>query len=204
MRSKAIILGVMLITTIFMPTVTASSILQNAHYDFGIEQGTSSFQEYMGGFFTPFDNQGGTRILERVTLSYAITTSADITVENESEYGPSLCRILMSTSLAVSNGPSTTEMQMQYEQYLDASDGVTGSGPDFYDFGNVSCDNVGNQYETTSNLNWFSSGNPEDEFVFNGRAQVILEEGMAHLNVSGLTASMCNASVGIGHFLNLS
>ena len=181
---------VLTMVAIFVPTVKAGSILQNAHHDFFVEPGASSFQEYMGGFFTQFDDLGGMRILEKVTLSYGITASADVTVENDSEYGPSLCRFVFSTSLHVSHGPSPVEMSMLYEEWLDSSDGVAGSGPDFYNFGNISAEAFGGYYETTSNLAWFSSGNPEDEFVFDGRAQIYLEEGMADLNVSGLAASM--------------
>jgi len=75
MRSKSILVVAMVVTAMFVPTVTAALISQSAHYDFSIEPGASSFQEQMGGFFTQFDDQGGTRILERVSLSYGISVS---------------------------------------------------------------------------------------------------------------------------------
>ena len=189
MRSKTIIIWVMVVTAILVPTATASSIVQSAHYDFGIDTGASSFgPQYMGGFFTPFDNQGGTRILERVTLMYGILASANVAVENEAGY-PDMLSMTFTVHLGVTPWPSPVDMYNEYTSDLAATDGVPGSGPDFYDFGTLSVDGGGGYWETTSDLAWFSSGNPEDEFVFNGSAGITLD-GPTVLTVSDLTASM--------------
>jgi len=184
----------MVVTVIFVQPVTAGLISQSAHYDFSIEPGASSFQEYMGGFFAQFDDQGGTLTLERVTLLYGITASAHVTIENDNEYqmtGPG--SMTASSHLGVSPGPSPIDMYSdEIVNVLAPSDGVSGSGPDFYDFGIISCgDAPGGSWETTSDLEWFSSGNPEDEFVFNGSAEFTLGGEMGGLlTVSDFTASM--------------
>ncbi len=69
MRRCFVLILVMVVTVIFVPTVTADSIFQGAHYDFSIEPGVSSFQEYTGIDFGPFDDQSGALNLEAVTLS---------------------------------------------------------------------------------------------------------------------------------------
>lgn len=189
MRSKTIIIWVMVVTAILVPTATASSIVQSAHYDFGIDTGASSFgPQYMGGFFTQFDDQGGTRILERVTLMYGILASANVAVENEAVY-PDMPSMTFTVHLGVTPWPSPVDMYNEYTVDLAATDGVPGSGPDFYDFGIISVDGGGGYWETTSDLAWFSSGNPEDEFVFNGSAGITLD-GPTVLTVSDFTASM--------------
>lgn len=182
----------MVVTVISVSPVTANFIHQTAHYDFCAEPGASSFQEYMGGFFTQFDNQGGTQILERVTLNYGIIASAHVTVENDAEY-PDWGVMTFTVSLDVIPWPNPVDMHGEYTIDLAATDSVTGSGPDFYDFGILSLDAFGGYWETTSELDWFSSGNPEDEFVFNGSAGFTLD-GPTVLTVSDFTASM-NASL---------
>ena len=81
----------------------------------------------------------------------------------------------VTTHLGVSARPSPIDMYSEESvDLLAPSDGVSGSGPDFYDFGIISIDGGGGYWETTSDLAWFSSGNPEDEFVFNGSAEFTL------------------------------
>lgn len=192
MRKCFVLILAMVVTAIFVPTATAGSILQNAHYDFGIDPGASSFgPQYMGGFFTQFDDQGGTRTLERVTLSYSIIASAHVTVENDTEYFMDTVHVTFTTHLGVIPFASPEDMYGDYGTDLQASDGVTGSGPDFYDFGILSLPGGSSYWETTSDLAWFSSGNPEDEFVFNGSAGFVLGGGWSPvLTVSDFTSSM--------------
>ena len=195
MKKWFVLVLAMGVAIILASPVKADFIHQNAHHNFGIDPGASSFgPQYVGGFFTQFDNLGGTRILERVTLTYGILASANVAVENEAGY-PDMPSMTFTVHLGVTPWPSPVDMYNEYTANLAATDGVPGSGPDFYDFGTLSVDGGGGYWETTSDLAWFSSGNPEDEFVFNGSAGFTLGGGPpTALTISDLTASM-NASL---------
>jgi len=194
MKKRLVLILAMGVTVILASPVKADFIQQNAHHDFGIDPGASSFgPQYMGGFFTQFDDLGGTRILERVTLTYGITASAHVTIENDDEYmmtGPGTLNLTVHLGVSPS-WPSSIDMYSDNGVgILEPSDGVSGSGPDFYDFGIILLDGGGGYWETTSNLDWFSSGNPEDEFVFNGSAGFTLDGMSGLLTVSDFTSSM--------------
>jgi len=192
MKKGFILILAMGTTIIFVLPVKADFIQQDAHHDFDIDPEASSFgPQYMGGLFTQFDDQDGTRILERVTLTYGITASAHVTVENDTEYFMDTVTVTSSVHLGVSPWPSPVDMYEEYMTDLQPSDGVSGSGPDFYDFGIISLDGGGGYWETTSDLDWFSSGDPADEFVFDGSAEFALGGGWSPtLTVSDFTSSM--------------
>lgn len=92
--------------------------------------------------FNQFDTQGGARVLKGVKIEVDATIQVNITAENDSDipnanFGVSL------TGFVDVDGPESFDAAANIAAALgpvsvEANDGVTGSGPDFYDFGLLS------------------------------------------------------------------
>jgi len=197
MKKVFILIFAMGVIVAFVSPVSADLISQNAHYDFSIAPGASSFQDYGGFEFDPFDEQGGTLTLEKVILSYSIGSSAHVTVENTDEYMMAGPIVLTSTVHLDIDNLSDSAVDMYSDEPmidLDPSDGVIGSGPDFYDYGTLSLDGFG-YYDTTynpSDLDKFIDPDPV-LLTFDGSAGFTLSgssSGMVDLGVSDFTVSM--------------
>ena len=189
----------------FGGTAKAGSIFQNEHYDFSFAPGASSFQEYMGFDFDPFDEQGGTRTLETVMISFNIIASAHVTVENDSEYFMDTVIVKTTVHLDIDSlviftdpmkfytiGGTAADMYSDEATWLDPSDGVSGSGSDFHDFGILSPEAFGfwDSITDPSHLDKFI-GIPI-QLVFDGSAEFALggETWTPLIDVSNPSASM--------------
>ncbi|MBT8485989.1 MAG: choice-of-anchor E domain-containing protein, partial [Phycisphaerae bacterium] len=90
-----------------------------------------------------FDDDGGTRVLQEVTLRVESRISAAVTVENESALPAPAVTLNLTGLLTVDlRGLSTliAANATAASPPLGASDGIDGSGPDFFDFGTVVAD----------------------------------------------------------------
>ena len=190
-RSFVLILTIAL-TVILIAPVRAGSILQSAHHDFYIEPGASSFQEYIGLNFDSFDDQGQTRILDAVSISYSINAEAHVTVENDMDYLMDTVSVTSTVHLDIDNFGQASHVDMYSEEGgigLDQTDYITGSGPDFYDFGILTIDGQG-YYDTTSDFSIFTGSGPL-QLVFDGSANYSLGGMWSPIFiVSDLAASM--------------
>ncbi len=99
-------------------------------------------------------------VLDHVELSIDGTVSADVTAENDSAISGNMSVNL--TGIISGTGPSGTHPTVAILQSagpvpVAASDGNTGSGPDFHDFGNIS-GSSSNSYTTYSTGLYLGSG----------------------------------------------
>lgn len=109
--------------------------------------------------FDQFDDMGGLRILKEVILTVDATMSADATAENEStlaapsfelQFNGSMVFDLLSLGGADLNNDA-------FAAALAPTDGVSGSGPDFNDYGTVSL-GLSDGDSTTTDLAGFIGG----------------------------------------------
>jgi len=122
-----------------MVVMAASSALagiipQTEVFDFPLSPGSTTL------YFDQFDDLGGTRTLLSVTLELSATEAADITGENDSVLDCGLTASLSGFLTGSGLGLSTMAVLSLSEGPVpvEATDGVTGSGPDFHDFGSLS------------------------------------------------------------------
>ena len=127
-------------------TTTALLTLTTAGAHAGVltQSETYSFQLAPGGTtvtFEQFDELDGDRPLVGVEVSFRGTAQVDVTAENDAGVpAPDVAAALLSTlSLDVADLALDLALERTIATGgLAASDGVPGSGPDFFDFGTIS------------------------------------------------------------------
>ncbi|NNF43914.1 MAG: choice-of-anchor E domain-containing protein, partial [Phycisphaerales bacterium] len=140
-------------------------------YDFPLAPGEQDLQ------FDQFDDQGGARVLQSVTVDLETTIRANVTVENDSTLpAPELALNLTGTMMVdLEHINQFIGIESTFDGPMDGvapSDGVPGSGPDFYDFGFIQLTGTDSATKTRSD--------PEGLDVFVGGGSVT-----AHLLGSG-------------------
>lgn len=115
----------------------SANILQTESAGFGFQ--LSPNQQIVN--FNGFDTQGGTRVLKYVEIEVFGTIGANVTAENDSDIDVSDFGVNL-TGLVDVDGPggldaSLSIVQSAGPQSVGATDGVSDSGPDFFDFGPV-------------------------------------------------------------------
>lgn len=108
--------------------------------------------------FDQFDDQGGTRLLDRVTLEVDGMIGALVTAENDSvlpapDFGVSIAGF-MNVDFATLGTNFGFDETFLTDGSVTPTDGVEGSGTDFWDFGLVAAD-ASDQDSTTSGLAGF-------------------------------------------------
>lgn len=167
---------------------SGATIVQSDSWSFPVADGTQTLT------FQQFDDLGATRTLTRVTLTIDATLYLDATAENDSDLdAPDFALNVFGGTLA--EGPTGTDLQADtgilYEsasQSLSASDGVTGSGPDYHDFdpllASASVDD-----SITSNLS---------SFIGTGGVDITVNDSTSAYSASGTT----DATIVATEFLN--
>lgn len=140
--------------------------------------------------FPQFDTLGGTRVLKQVVLDFAATVGAGATAENDSSLAAPSFQLNLSGFITV-DGPDLSGFAGINEirsQALTPTDGVTGSGSDFHNFGFVSDNVLGSDstamlapYIGLGNVNFLVAGSAG--FSFSGTTDATL--GIIDLGASG-------------------
>ncbi|NNM26969.1 MAG: hypothetical protein HKO59_13455 [Phycisphaerales bacterium] len=116
----------------------------------------------------PFDDQGGTRELVSVELTATLTIGANVTAENDSDFELPGWTLDLAGFATVELGPLSLFALFETVETtgpVPPSDGVSGAGPDFVDFGTVAVTRT--LTETTSvDLDSFASGVPLNAELF--------------------------------------
>ena len=111
-------------------------------------------------YFNPFDDAGGTRVLTAVTLRLDAALSAQAAAENTSDRVNTLTLRLYDGEVLAS-APAGLEVTAGLGGFTPVSvtvqptDGITGSGPDYHDFGLVSTSVSGQSASLGSGLGPF-------------------------------------------------
>jgi len=151
-----------------------------------VQTETLSFSLSPGGAtltFDQFDTLGGTRTLEQVLVELNLTEQANVTAENDSALDGNMSVGLTGNATGTAPGMSVAAAinTSTAGVAVDPSDGNSGSGPDFHDFGIVSGSDTASDslHYLTDNLSAYVGGGTVD-FV------IIASGGFA---VSGVTDS---------------
>jgi|GEM_PF-2256488 len=147
-----------------------------------------------------FNTMGGTRTLQFIELLLDATVSANVTAENDSASAvTSITLNLIGSVEAVAPNALTAFASMNQNVAsppgsLAPSDGVPGSGPDFYDFGFVSGNGSGNGvlFLPPTFAPYLYAGGPVQFFdvdIFADAAYQLGGVGNSTINVSDLLAS---------------
>ncbi|MCC6423732.1 MAG: choice-of-anchor E domain-containing protein [Phycisphaerales bacterium] len=132
-----------------------------------------------------FDDMGGTRVLNSISLEINSTIGANTTGENDSLSGGSITMNLSGNATAdlYTLNTATIVNASAGPVAVSATDGVSGSGPDFYNFGNVS----GNDTDSDTILSGFGS------FIGLGTIDVSVDAN-GGFNISGVSNSTLQVS----------
>lgn len=127
-----------------------------------------------------FDDLGGTRILNWITLELNSTIGANTTGENDSTSAGSLTMNLSGNASAdlFTLSTATIVNTSAGPQSVGATDGITGSGPDFFNFGTVS----GSDLDSDTILSGFAP------FIGTGTINVTINAN-GGFNISGVSNS---------------
>lgn len=117
-----------------------------------------------------FDDKNGTRELKEVSLLVNAALRASVTGENDASLSAPTFELGMSGFMTIDFGSLTTSLSFDdsfVTNGVAGSDGVAGSGPDFWDFGFVSVQKAGS--DMTTNLSAFlGTGHLDAELVASG------------------------------------
>ncbi|MCC7351022.1 MAG: choice-of-anchor E domain-containing protein [Phycisphaerales bacterium] len=132
-----------------------------------------------------FDDMGGTRTLTSITLELNSTIGANTTGENDSNTSGSLTMNLSGNATADLFALSTASIVNTSAGPVSvaATDGITGSGPDFHNFGAVS----GNDFDSDTIVSGFAS------FIGLGTIDVSVDAN-GGFNISGVSNSTLQVS----------
>ncbi|NNM25241.1 MAG: choice-of-anchor E domain-containing protein, partial [Phycisphaerales bacterium] len=135
---------------------------QELSYSFPLSPGSQVLS------FDQFDDNGGNRVLQSVTMSVDGTAGANVTAENESTLpAPDFALTLggfMTVDFASLATFTIIDEAFLTDGSVAASDGIPGGGPDFWDFGFVS-GAVADDATTTSGLASFVGAGTIDAVV---------------------------------------
>jgi hypothetical protein len=127
-------LAVLLLAAVTGQAALATTISQPLNWGFGLSPGQQTLA------FGKFDTMGGTRTLTKVTLILDSTLTAAATAENDKAGLPGVMGMEVSGSVeATAQGLDLIALLSKSAPgvLVDVSDGVSGSGPDFHDFGTL-------------------------------------------------------------------
>ncbi|MBT8485606.1 MAG: choice-of-anchor E domain-containing protein [Phycisphaerales bacterium] len=175
--------------TMLVPAAWAGGPLtetQTLPFGFPLSPGSALLQ------FDQFDDQGGQRILQRVTVDLAAAIGASVTAENESvipapDFALVLAGFLTNDIRDISTFSGFNETYAT-DGSVAPSDGVPGSGPDFWDFGSVSA-MANESSEETTNLAPFIGAGTVDADIFASGGFSILGATDATIVISDFMAS---------------
>jgi len=136
--------------------------------------------------FPKFDTLGGTRVLTKVEMLTNSTMTANITAENNSALPAPAFTVNLSGFVTVAFGSLNgfNALNQAAGASVAATDGITGSGPDFNDFGALA-DSGSGATDTTSGLASFTAPGTINANIF----------GSGGFSVGGSTDSTQNVSI---------
>ena len=160
--------------------------VQSQSFAFPLSPGGATLQFNQ---FDPFEGvaPGFERILQKVVITVDATIGANVTAENDSEIGSEFFAVNLTGFVTVNFGGLSTAVLLSQTEVapggIGPSDGVPGSGPDFYDFGFVS--------DTDSDMDMTDVG--LGAYIGNGTIGAIIA-GNGGFSVSGVTDSVLTVS----------
>jgi len=177
---RAVHLGVSLLAGLVLAGA-ASATQQSDTQLYSIAVPTSNYAVPV----SQFDDMGGTRVLNWISLELTSNIGAKTTGENDSASPGSLTMNLSGNATATVQTLSTGAIvnTSAGPQSVSATDGNTGSGPDYFDFGTVS----GSDLDTDTIVSGFAP------FIGLGTINVLVSAN-GGFNISGVSNSTLHVS----------